>query len=264
MSAIVRDVVFSSPEGFRPLSLDLHLPAGTGEGGDGALAPVVVFLHGGGWYVGSRRMFVPGFTHAETFGRLTGAGFAVASIDYRLSGEAVFPAQLDDMRAALDWLRASGVEHGVDASRMVVWGESAGGHLASLAGLDRQLGVRGVVAWYPPTDMIAFRKPGPDEARPTREESLIGGVIDDMPEAAALASPARLVHPDAPPFHIAHGDADEAVDLSQSELLAAALRREGASAELQVVPGAGHIWQGLDSLDIVMEPALAFARAVTG
>ncbi|WP_105565603.1 alpha/beta hydrolase [Microbacterium halophytorum] len=265
MTEVVRDVVFSSPPGYRPLSLDLHLPDARAGGAEAeALAPVIVFLHGGGWRVGSRRMFVPKFSDAETFGRLTSAGFAVASVDYRLTGEALFPAQLDDVRAALDWLRASGGEHGIDASRMVVWGESAGGHLASLAGIDRQLGVRGVVAWYPPTDLIAFRKPGPGDERPTREEQLIGGVIDDMPDAAALASPARLVHPDAPPFHVAHGDADEAVDLSQSELLVAALRREGAHAELQVVPGAGHMWQGLASLDAVMEPAIAFARNVTG
>ena len=98
---ILRDVVFAERQGFRPLSLDLHRPAASP-------APVVLFLQGGGWRLGSRRTFVPHRSEAETFGRITGAGFAVASADYRLSGEARFPAQVDDVLAAIAWLR----EHG--------------------------------------------------------------------------------------------------------------------------------------------------------
>ena len=91
---VLRDVVFAERTGFRPLSLDLHLPAGTGEA-----VPVVLFLHGGGWRLGSRRTFVPRLAEAESFGRITAAGFAVASADYRLSGEARFPAQVEDVLA---------------------------------------------------------------------------------------------------------------------------------------------------------------------
>lgn len=258
MSAVLRDVAFSSRSGFRPLSLDLVVPDATGP------VPVVVCLHGGGWRVGSRKMFVPGFEESAGRGRIVDAGFAVASIDYRLTGEAIFPAQLDDVRAALDWVRAHGAEHGIDATRIIVWGESAGGHLAALAGLDRQQGVRGAVCWYAPTDLLAFPKPGPDDERPTREESLVGGPVDEHVELATAASPARQAHADAPPFHIAHGADDEWVPPAQSELLADALRAAGAEVELTIVPGATHMWKGLDSLDTVLDPALDFARRVTG
>lgn len=254
--AELRDIPFSAPAGFRPLSLDLLLPAGDGP------HPVIVFVHGGGWRVGSRRMFVPTFPAGQGFDRMRAAGFAVVSVDYRLTGEAVFPAQLDDVRAALDWVRAHGPEHGLDADRIVLWGESAGAHLAALAGLDRQRGVRGVVDWYGPADLIAFPAPGAGDERPTREESLIGGVIAENVERARAASPALQAHPDAPPFHIAHGDADDAVPHTQSVALHEALRGHGVESELTLVPGAGHLWSGLADPAAVMEPALRFARRV--
>ncbi|WP_345435228.1 alpha/beta hydrolase [Microbacterium gilvum] len=254
---VVRDVVFDTRPGFRPLSLDLHLPAADG-------APVIVFVHGGGWRVGSRRMFCPTFAVEDGFPRLTAAGFAVASVDYRLSGEAVFPAPLDDVTAALTWVRARGADHGIDPARIVMWGESAGAHLAALAGLTDGPGVRGVVDWYGPSDLLAFPAPRADEERPTREEALIGGIVAERPEAARLASPALRVHAGAPPFHIAHGTADDAVPFAQSEELHAALVAAGVDAELLRVPGAGHMWRGLEDPDAVLSPALAFARRVVG
>lgn len=253
-----RDIPFAAPLGFRPLSLDVLLPEGPGP------HPVIAFLHGGGWRIGSRRVFVPTFPAGEGFDRMRAAGFAVATVDYRLTGEAVFPAQLDDVRAALDWLRAHGAGHSLDPSRIVLWGESAGAHLAALAGLDRQDGVRGVVDWYAPTDLIGLPAPAPDDERPTREESLVGGVIAENLERARTASPALQAHPDAPPFHIAHGDADEAVPYAQSVALHEALRGHGVESELRLVPGAAHLWRGLADPAAVMEPALEFARRVTG
>jgi acetyl esterase/lipase len=255
--AALRDVPYAAPVGFRPLTLDLLPPPGGGP------HPVIVFVHGGGWRVGSRRTFVPTFPADQGFERMRAAGFAVASIDYRLTGEAIFPAQLDDVRAALDWIRAHGADHRLDASRIVLWGESAGGHLAALAGLDRRSGVRGVIDWYGPADLIGFPAPGPDDDRPTREESLLGGPVGDNLERARAASPARQAHPDAPPFHIAHGDADDAVPHAQSVALHEALRAQGAPSHLTIVPGAGHLWRGLTDPAVVMQPALDFARRVT-
>jgi acetyl esterase/lipase len=250
----LRDIVYATRPGFRPLSLDLHRPEHDG-------APVIVFMHGGGWRLGSRRVLCPTFSAQNGFPRLVAAGFAVAAVDYRLSGEAVFPAQLDDVIAAIAWLRAHGSEFGVDATRIVLWGESAGAHLASLAGLADGA-VRGVVDWYGPSDLLTFPGPRGDEERPTREESLIGGVIAELPELARRASPALQVSAGAPPFHIAHGTADAAVPCAQSEELRDALVAVGAEAALQLVPGADHMWQGLDEPEIVLSPALDFTRRV--
>ncbi|MFC3397822.1 alpha/beta hydrolase fold domain-containing protein [Microbacterium amylolyticum] len=140
--------------------------------------------------MGSRRVFTPGVPAAESFGRLTSAGFAVAAIDYRLTGEAIFPAQLDDVRAALSWVQDQGTAQGIDPSRIVLWGESAGGHLAALAGLDNQAGVRGVVDWYGPADLASFPAPDAQTERPTREEQLIGGPVETHRPTAIEASTA--------------------------------------------------------------------------
>src|SRR6478752_10343440 len=99
------EVDFAQPEGFRPLSLDLRTP-------EADSAPLLVFLHGGGWLRGSRKVFTPGISDEQSFDRIIAAGFAVASCEYRLSGEARFPAQLADVDAALGWLRTHAAEYG--------------------------------------------------------------------------------------------------------------------------------------------------------
>lgn len=120
---LLRGVKYATPDGFRPLLLDLHLPAAHPAGGP---VPVIVFLHGGGWRTGSRARFGPAFEawQVSPFDRLAAAGFAVASIDYRLSAEAVFPAQLQDGKAALRWVREHAEALELDAERVVLWGES--------------------------------------------------------------------------------------------------------------------------------------------
>lgn len=251
---ILRDIAYAQVEGFRPLSLDLHLPE--------ADAPaVVVFLHGGGWRRGSRAMFYPGVSEEDSFGRIVAAGFAVASVDYRLSGEAVFPAQADDVAAALAWIRSTGAdEHGLDASRIVMWGESAGGHLAALAAITDP-DVAGAVCWYAPTDLLTF--PPGDEPETTREAQLIGGSVASRPDAAREASPRHRLHPGIPPFHLAHGADDRFVPAAQSASFAEAVRAAGGEADLTLVPGADHMWQGLDDPRTVFDPALDFVRRVT-
>lgn len=259
VDGLQRGVVYAARPGYRPLELDLHTPPG-------GPAPLIVFVHGGGWRVGSRTMFCPTWRDwAPTpFQRLVDAGFAVASVDYRLSGEATFPAQLDDVLAALDWLRG---RPDVDADRMVLWGESAGGHLAALAGLRGC--VRGVVDWYGPADLRTLA----EQARPdavaradepgSREELLLGAPVARAGELATEASPVTHVHADAPPFHIAHGDADRFVPTAQSEQLASALRACGVDVELTLVPGADHLWVDAPDPDGVFDAALTFAGRVT-
>ncbi|MEB3372210.1 alpha/beta hydrolase [Saccharopolyspora mangrovi] len=256
---LVRAVAYSTRSGFRPLLADVHRPPVES-------APVVLFVHGGGWRVGSRESFCPTWQDwsPSPFARLVSAGFAVVSVDYRLSGEAVFPAQLDDVTAALQWIRDRAADLGVDAERIVVWGESAGGHLAALLGLtatrEAPGAIAGVIDWYGPSDLSAMSsREDPD----SREAHLLGATASEAPEVARLASPVAHVHDAAPPFHLAHGTADEAVPAEQSSRLAEALREVGASVELDLVPDAGHLWRGPVDGERLFNRAVDFARRVT-
>ncbi|MEJ2890618.1 alpha/beta hydrolase [Actinomycetospora aeridis] len=249
--------------GFRPLLLDLHRPA--------EVAPLVVFLHGGGWRAGTRASFGPMYADwsPSPFARLTEAGFAVASLDYRLSGEALFPAQLEDVTAGLTWLRSRSEDLGVDASRVALWGESAGGHLAALLGLADP-DVRAVVDWYGPADLTTFVDDAAaggisavDPAAPdSREALLLGATAAADPDRARRASPVAHVHAGAPPFLLRHGTADRLVPTRQSERLAAALEAAGADVRLDLVPGADHLWRGdPDTARTAFDDAVAFLRA---
>jgi len=252
----VLELDFAQPVGHRPLSLDLRTP-------DAAGAPLVVFLHGGGWLRGSRRVFTPGISDARSFDRIVAAGFAVASCEYRLSGEARFPAQVDDVDAAIGWLQEHGAEYGADAARPVLWGVSAGATLAALTGLRRD-DVRGVVDWFGPADLLAMADHDTGEQpEETREARWLGGPASDRPELACAASPVLQAHSGAPPFHIAHGTADEHVPFAQSEALAASLRAVGVEVEFHPVARGRHFWQGLADTASVFDPAIDFVRRVT-
>jgi acetyl esterase/lipase len=247
-----RDLVFAEPAG-QPLQLDLYRPAGDGE------VPVCVYLHGGGWARGSRTdraedRLVP----------VARSGIAVASVDYRLTDTATFPAQLEDARAAVRWLRAHGAEHGLATGRIGAWGASAGGHLAALLGLcpdvaDPQLGdgsvqggsVQGVVAWFPPTDLLRLETDEPEgppppfrtgpPPSPSFEARLLGlSAASDDPARARAASPLTHVRPDAPPFLVVHGDRDGLIPSVQSRRLVEALSAAGATADLMLLAGANH------------------------
>lgn len=219
----------------RGLQLDLHRPAAA------APLPVAVWIHGGGWRSGARRDCRPALQLIARHPR-----FAVASLDYRLTGEAPWPAQLDDCRAALRWLREHGAEHGLDGTRLAVMGSSAGGHLAAMLGTtaaESGVPVAAVVDWYGPADLAS---PSDDPAiqraiRPGAPiHALLGGTPQERPESARSASPVRFVDRADPPFLIIHGDADPVVPVAQSRALHAALAAAGAASELLEVPGGGH------------------------
>ena len=248
-------VAYAAISGIRPLELDLYLPADASQP-----APVVVFLHGGGWRLGSRRSAGPAYTAASPspFERLAQRGIAVASVDYRLTGEARWPIQLHDAKAAVRWLRARAGELGIDGQRVAAWGESAGGHLAALLGLTSpdlggDIGVRGpstavgpVVAWYPPTDLVNFASDaGTDPmAADTREAQLLGAPVAAVPELAAQASPVSHVRPGAPAFLLLHGRADRMIPCTQSERLRDRLREAGNPVEFEAYDDADHMWHG--------------------
>lgn len=244
---IHRDVVYSRPPGYRPLSLDLYVPAGEPRA-------LCLYLHGGGWRVGSRsdgpgtsRDWTPSF-----FERVAAMGLAIASVDYRLSGEAHFPAQLDDVAAAGNFLSTQRKSFGVLTDRTVAWGVSAGGHLAALHAL-RSPGaeVDAVVCWYTPTDLDALAGDCDaagghgDRGPEARESQLIGAPLDERPDLAAAASPVRFARGDAPPFLFMHGTADALVPPRQSWRLAEALTAAGAGATVELVDGGTHMFPEL-------------------
>ncbi|MCD2194710.1 alpha/beta hydrolase [Actinomycetospora endophytica] len=249
--------------GFRPLLLDVVRPDSTAE------VPLVVFVHGGGWRTGSRSGMGPMFAGWEPspFAELAAAGFAVASVDYRLSGEASFPAPLDDVRAALSWLAEHREQFGL-TGRRALWGESAGGHLAALAALTGQ-DVTAVVDWYGPSDLTtvaadavatgrSITDPG---AADSRESLLLGGPATEHPDAARAASPVAHVHPGAPAFLLRHGTADRFVPTRQSQRLADALAGVGAEVRLTLVEGADHLWLGdPQAARTAFDDAVAFLR----
>jgi acetyl esterase/lipase len=230
--------------------LDLYLP----EKSDRPL-PVIVYVHGGAWMGGDKQ-------HCPAL-PLVSRGYAVASINYRLSSHAHFPAQLEDCKAAIRWLRAHARQYHLDAKHFGAWGESAGGHLVALLGttgdvkeLEGKGGnagassrVQAVCDWYGPTDFLQIaaqaaktgRKSRIDHDAPTSPEAkLIGGAVQENKDKARQANPITYVSKDDPPFLIMHGARDELVPLAQSEILNEALKKAGVESTLISLEGAGH------------------------
>ncbi|GAA3392498.1 alpha/beta hydrolase [Cryptosporangium minutisporangium] len=271
----VTAIRYAGVPGYRPLELDLILPPEAT-----APAPVVVFLHGGGWRMGSRNAVGPAYAGARPtpFERLAQAGIGVASVDYRLSAEATWPAPLHDVKAAVRWLRARGGEAGIDTARIAAWGESAGGHLAALVGLtDDVLDLEGdvglvgpssavdaVVAWYTPSDLgaVAADLGADPDAADSREALLLGEPVTARPERTAAASPVTYAGPGAPPFLLLHGRADRLISVRQSERLADALTAAGADVTLELFDGADHMWLGApEAAAAALDRTIEFLRA---
>jgi acetyl esterase/lipase len=224
------------------LKLDFHYAQ---PFSDSVLRPLIVWIHGGGWRGGSRADESPATPWADS-------GFHVASIDYRLSQQAMWPAQIHDAKAAVRWLRAHAGFFAIDTSNIVAWGASAGGHLASLLGLTQRAdGLDGVVGEHPgaASNVRAvvdyygasnFLEPIP--ARWTRWSAvgqLLGCAVPTCPDRARGASPVEYATPDDSPFLIVHGLSDSIVPFTQGVALDSALR--GAGVPVRFVPvEAGH------------------------
>ncbi|MBA4016876.1 MAG: lipase [Pirellula sp.] len=255
---VERDLEYAR-RGEQRMLLDLYLPEKASEGP----LPVVVWVHGGGWSAGSKDRCPATFLAAE--------GFAVASINYRLSQEARWPAQIDDCREAIRWLRKEAKARGFDAEHIGVWGGSAGGHLVALLGtLDvpsdeaTSSRVQAVCDWYGPSDLLTMPpnvlSAGKTEADLAKANGakLLGGIVRDRPELARQASAFYQASAGDAPFLIMHGDADPQVPLEQSERLHNALTKAGVSSTFQVMSGGhgGPAFQTEDSKQLV----LAFFR----
>lgn len=239
----------------RKLMLDLFVP----EKGAGPF-PLIIYIHGGGWDSGSRHQ-------CPALG-MVAEGFAVASIDYRLSQEAPFPAQIEDCKAAVRWLRAHASEYHLDPDRFGAWGNSAGAQLAALVGtsggvkelegdggnLQFSSRVEAVCAVAGPSDFVQFRAES-SSASPRADEALgmLFGNNSNKNALAAMASPIKYISSDDPPFLLVHGAHDRLVPVEQSRLFYAALRKAGVKASLDILPNVGH--QG------VMRAAIPAAEA---
>jgi acetyl esterase/lipase len=243
--------------------LDIYLPPkATGK------LPLVIFVHGGGWL--SNDKYADMGYMKKTVAEIVSSGFALASIDYRFSTQAVFPAQLQDCNRAVSFLYDNADTYGFDKSRFAVMGFSAGGHLASMLGLSKNntikaffmpgtstsFSIKAVVDFYGPSELILF--PGSnDEGSP--ESLLIGAAPLVRPDLAKAASPVTYVDKGDPPFLIIHGEKDDMVSTRHSQLLSAWLRVAGVPNELLIVKGAPHFGVMFDT-DEVRAKVMAFLK----
>jgi acetyl esterase/lipase len=237
-----QNVVYSRAGG-RELTLDLFLPAS----GAGPF-PAVVYVHGGGWSGGNKSAFRRQAAH------MAARGFAGACIEYRLSGEAPYPAALHDTKAAVRWLRANAGQYRVDPDRIGTAGGSAGGHLVAMLGVTGHLPrfegagghseassrVQAVAAFNPAVDLVSFGKTGAGNRGGQAVSRFLRAAYAENPELWAEASPLTHAGREAPPFLLLHGTADQTVPYRQSADLMERLRAAGVAVEMFTAEGAGH------------------------
>ena len=224
----IPDLVYASPSGH-----DLHLDLFCPKSGKGPFA-AVIYLHGGGWRSGSRSQF---YRYAA---QMAGVGFVGATIEYRLSGEARYPAALEDSRTAVRWLRAHAAKYNIDPKRIGAAGQSAGGHLAALLGVGANAAeqVRAVAAFNPLTDLTSLTQGEAGDA----VTGFLGTTYDAGAEIWREASPLTHVSGRSAPMIFLHGTADRTVPYGQSVAMCAALQKAAAPCEMYSAEGKGHLW----------------------
>lgn len=257
-----RDVIYAQPLGFRPLTLDLYLPPASAR-----KKPVVVFIHGGAWRHLTGRDGGAIRDFPAVLASVAAHNYVVASVNYRLSGEARFPAAVQDVALAIRWLRLHSTRYGINTNRFVAWGSSAGGEIATLLGTacgvrtfqSAVVGnskartpstcVQGVIDWYGLVDLEADGRDLGRQDVPDYVDTYLGCRLSSCPPGwARSASPFPYIDAKDPPFLIQHGADDTTVSPRQSKRLYEALRAAGVPAELVIYPGVKH----------------GFARAVGG
>jgi acetyl esterase/lipase len=247
------DIVYANTS--QAQKLDLYMPD-EGEG----LFPVIVHIHGGGFAIGDKRDI-----HLLPLLRGLERGYAVASVNYRLSGEATFPAGLQDVKAAIRWLRANSEQYQLDGERIIAWGGSSGGNLAAMVCLtadvaeleDLSLGnaaypsrVQVAVDWFGPTDFLKMDEQlvesglglADHSEADSPESRYLGAKITEIPETVQRANPMTYIHADMPPILIQHGRLDPMVPVQQSEIFARKLEQIAGPDrfEFDVLEDAGH------------------------
>lgn len=275
------DLCYAAPDGWRPLFMDVRVPRDPRLGD--AAAPLVVWVHGGGWVHGSRKRLPVDVERAWLPERLLLAGYAVASIDYRLAREVPFPGPAADVRAAVAFLGAHAADLGIDPERIVVWGESAGAHLALLTGVPSarfaELGgtadhpaepmpvPAAIVDWYGPADLRRLRAVIDGAAArgiaSARSMAATFESFDRFGWDVEAASPERALDSSCPPVFLAHGTEDSVVPIGESRALGERLGDLGVAHELVEFPG-GHVFADSDSMAPAIEATLDFLRRTVG
>jgi acetyl esterase/lipase len=270
----IPSLVYWEPIGYRPLTLDLYLPP-AGLPRPAAGFPLIVHIHGGGWMLGNSHLSAPFVNFPGVLASLSARGYVVASINYRLSGEAAFPAQAQDVKAAIRWLRSRAAEYGIDPARVMTWGESAGGHLAGLVAVSCGAQalepvqvikvalphvppgvatsakisdcVQGAVTWYGVFDIATIAEQAKQDKAMSRdvagapEWKLLGCFANECKKGQiAAASPVTYVDAKSPPMLLIVGSEDKTVPYHQTLEMADKLKAAGTAPELMVIPDAGH------------------------
>lgn len=267
-------VEYANLVGYRPLQLDLYLHT---DRASAAPRPLVVWIHGGGWNRGDGRGSGAFANYPAVLAMLAARGYVVASVDYRLSGEAPFPAQIQDVKAAIRFLRDHAADYGIDPARVMLWGGSAGGHLASLAATSCGVAafapapsagrmshaemaaakpstasdcVQAAAIWYGVFDLSPHVLPGTRTDELNNSDGIATQLLGCDPKTCAAkaiaASPIHYLSAKTPPMLLVHGMADTTVSYHQSERMADALRKAGVPVETLFIPGLNH---GLISKD---------------
>ncbi|OGN92650.1 MAG: hypothetical protein A2Z75_08305 [Chloroflexi bacterium RBG_13_50_10] len=239
LGMIERDVTYGVADGVA-LKMDIYYP----KAAEGTM-PAVLYVHGGGWTKGDKRIGAG----ASEIPELVSRGYLVAAINYRLAPQYKFPAQIEDVKCAVRFLRANAATYGIDPERIGAWGGSAGGHLVSLLGVtdatagfegnggyaDQSSRVQAVVDMFGPSDLtVAF------QGANTQLLEQVFGTTDHNSDIVKRASPVTWISSDDPPLLILHGEKDTLVPPSQSKLLYDRLITAGVPATLTIVKNAGH------------------------
>jgi acetyl esterase/lipase len=240
---VIRDIEFARA-GEQGLRLDLHIPRGKPR------PPLIVWVHGGAWRSGSKTNM--------PLGKLVEDGYALASVDYRLSTQAKFPAQIHDLKAAIRFLRGHSGQWSLPSKKIVIAGDSAGAHLAAVVGvsnghpeLEGDVGndraessdVQGIISFYGAANLTTILRqstPHGLEVRVPALNLLLGGEPDELPTLARLASPVFHVDRRDPPLLLLHGDQDPQMPINQSHELCGAYKKVNAPVQFEVVHGAAH------------------------
>jgi acetyl esterase/lipase len=269
------DVEFSNLMGFRPLLLDLYMHE---DAATAPARPLVIWIHGGGWSRGDGRTSGAFADFPAVLASLAARGYVVASVNYRLTGEARFPAQVQDVKAAVRHLRREAGKYGIDPTRVYLWGGSAGGHLATLAATTCGLAefepeastgrlsrtaaksaapdvsdcVQAVVSWYGLYEVSGYKSPN--------VPALLGCAPAACPAVAAKASPITHAGPSSPPMLLIHGSADQTAPPAQMTAMGERLRAAKAPVETLMIPGVDHGWMGSDAASTRDASRLALNR----
>jgi acetyl esterase/lipase len=248
----------------KALTLDLYLPKKSSKDTVNTF-PVIVFIHGGGWYEGDKKV-CPGKLVAQQ-------GYIMACISYRFSSEALFPAQIHDVKNAVRWLRKNAEKYQINPNKVAVWGYSAGGHLSILLGTSSGIPelegetseisskIQAVCNWYGPTDFSQVPPAFTEDITPelVKDKSyrkrrwflytlathrLIGSPVSKKPKLTQLANPINYIDSSDPPVLIMHGEKDNVVPIRQSEILHDALKKKGVSVTFSRPQDRGHNFEG--------------------